>query len=162
MLYFRYRFDNPWLLGFVIVAGLGVVPPARAQGAHSVAPAVATGDGGGDGGAAARRFPQTVRVGDLANRLVLEPSNHQSVLGRVDGVSRDATGRLYLVMRYGGVLGFGTRKIAVPLEATTLLGQFVQVVDVPQAELAAMPAFDAAAASVLGGDEVVRMGINRN
>lgn len=108
------------------------------------------------------RYPQPVRVGDLTNRLVLEPSNHQGVLGRVDSVARDASGRLLLVMRYGGLLGFFTRKVAVPLKTTTLLGQFVQVVDIPREQIAALPNFDAAAVSVLADDEVVRMGLNRN
>lgn len=159
MLKFGYRFHNRRLLSGFIVMGLSfawaALQPAQAQGAHSVAPA-------SDVATAAKRFPQPVRVGDLANRLVLEPSNHQSVLGRVDGISRDATGRLYLVMRYGGLLGIGTRKIGVPLETTTLLGQFVQIVDIPQDQLDKLPVFDSAAAQMLAENETVRMGINRN
>ncbi len=58
--------------------------------------------------------------------------------------------------------GCGTRRIAVPLDTTALLGQFVQVVDVPQEQIAALPMFDAAAGSVLADGNVVRMGINRN
>ena len=159
MLKFGYRFHNHRLLSGFIVMGLSVacaaLQPAQAQGAHSVAPA-------SDVAAAAKRFPQPVRVGDLANRLVLEPSNHQSVLGRVDSVSRDASGRLFLVVRYGGLAGIGTRKIGVPLETTTLLGQFMQIVDVPQDQLDKLPEFDSASMQVLADNEVVRIGINRN
>jgi hypothetical protein len=159
MLKFGYRFHNRRLLSGFIVIGLSVacaaLSPVRAQGAHSVAPA-------SDVAMAAKRFPQPVRVGDLADRLVLEPSNHQSVLGRVDSVSRDASGRLFLVVRYGGVLGIGTRKIGVPLETTTLLGQFMQIVDVPQDQLDKLPEFDSASTQVLAANEVVRIGINRN
>lgn len=158
------RFTNRRLLfGFIITVSLFVsyseYSAASAQGAHSIAPVSAPAS---EPTMANRRFPQAVRVGDLANRLVLEPSNHQSVLGRVDGVFRDASGRLFLGVRYGGVLGFGTRKIAVPLEATTLLGQFMQIVDIPQDQLAQFPAFDTASAQGLGENEVVRIGINRN
>jgi hypothetical protein len=164
MLKFGYRFNNRRLLSAFIVTGLSFVSVvvsrhAGAQGAHSVAPVTAPAT---DATMAAKRFPQPVRVGDLANRLVLEPSNHQSVLGRVDSVSRDASGRLFLVVRYGGVLGIGTRKIGVPLETTTLLGQFMQIADIPQDRLEQLPVFDSAAMQVLADNEVVRVGINRN
>jgi hypothetical protein len=112
--------------------------------------------------AAALRYPQPVRVGDLANRLVLEPSNHQGVLGRVDSIARTADGSLLLVVRYGGLLGFGTRKIAVPLATTTLLGQFMQIVDIPVAALDVQPSFDTASTMRLEDNDIVRIGINRN
>jgi len=111
---------------------------------------------------AARRMPQPVRVGDLVGRAVLEPSNHQGRLGRVAGVSRGADGALLLVFRYGGLLGFGTRPIAVPIEATALLGQFVQVTDVALATLHALPDWTGEGATALGADDVVRIGLNRN
>lgn len=153
MFYFPVRVNKLLVLTVTVSLICSLSSLAWSQGAHTAAPAPPE---------AALRFPQPVRVGDLTNRLVLEPSNHQSVLGRVDSVSRDATGRLFLVMRYGGLLGYGTRRVAVPLETTALLGPFVQVVDVPPAEIAALPVFDAAATSVLADGDVVRMGINRN
>ena len=164
MLKFGYRTLNQWSLFAFVISGLSSVTVvtshhALAQGAHSTAPGTAP---AADSTLPAKRFPQPVRVGDLSNRLVLEPSNHQTVLGRVDSVSRDASGRLFLVVRYGGVLGIGTRKIGVPLETTTLLGQFMQIVDIPQDELARLPVFDSAATQALSDNEVVRIGINRN
>lgn len=101
-------------------------------------------------------------MGDLAGRQVLEPSNRQGVLGRVQGVSRTRTGGLLLVVRYGGVLGYGARPIAVPIEATALLGPFVQIVDIDRASLDALPTFGGAGSVPLGPDEVIRVGINRN
>jgi hypothetical protein len=162
MLIFGYRFNNRRLFHLALLAGAGFVslsPAVMAQGAHSASP-VNTAAVAED--ASAKRFPQKVRVGDLAERLVLEPSQHQSVLGRVDSVSRDAGGRLFLVVRYGGLLGFGTRKIAVPLETTTLLGPFVQIVDIPEEEVAKLPTLGGASTEMLGANEIVRVGINRN
>lgn len=164
MVKLHYRFHIQRSLSAVVNLGLSIASVvtshhAHAQGAHSIAPVMAPAV---DPMIAAKRFPQPVRVGDLSNRLVLEPSNHQSVLGRVDSVSRDASGRLFLVVRYGGVLGIGTRKIGVPLETTTLLGQFMQIIDIPQDELAQLPIFDSAATQVLADNEMVRIGINRN
>lgn len=153
MFNFCSRAKKPLISRVTIALACSLTGSAVAQGPQVPAPAPSE---------AALRYPQPVRVGDLTNRLVLEPSNHQGVLGRVDSVARDASGQLLLVMRYGGLLGFFTRKVAVPLNTATLLGQFVQVVDVPREQIAALPNFDAAAASVLADDEVVRMGLNRN
>jgi hypothetical protein len=77
---------------------------------------------------AARRYPQPVRVGDLIGREVLEPKESQTVLGRVAAIRRAQDGGIDLVMRYGGLLGFGTRLISVPIEAVALLGEYVAMV----------------------------------
>jgi len=71
---------------------------------------------------AAARFPQPVRVGDLIRRQVLRPVEQQDVLGRVAGVVRRPDGAVLVVVNLGGVLGFGTRPVAVPVEAVALLG----------------------------------------
>lgn len=148
-------------------ASVGASGLAWAQGAHGGAPGAGQApqsapDTLSPAQRAARRFPQPVRVGDLRDRQVLEPSNHQGVLGRVEGIARSADGSLLLLMRYGGLLGYGTRLIAVPIEATALLGQFVQVVDIPEERLKALPTFDGKGGTPLGPDEVIRVGINRN
>jgi len=71
---------------------------------------------------AAMRFPQPVRVGDLIGRQVLRPVESQDVLGRVRLVVRDKNGQIMVVIDFGGFLGFATRPIAVPVDATVLLG----------------------------------------
>lgn len=111
---------------------------------------------------AGKRWPQPVRVGALAERLVIEPSNRQGTLGRVAGVARQQDGALRIVLRTGGVLGVGARMVGVPIEATTLLGQFVQVTDLDAAQLKALPDWTGAGATTLGPDDVVRIGLNRN
>jgi len=75
---------------------------------------------------AAMRFPQPVRVGDLLGREVLRPVESQEVLGRVRRVVRDQNGQIMVVVDFGGFLGFGTRPIAVPVDAMVLLGQDIE------------------------------------
>ncbi len=63
--------------------------------------------------AAARRFPQPVRVGDLINRTVLQPLESRPVLGRVTQIVRSSDGVVKVVIDYGGLFGIGARPIAV-------------------------------------------------
>ena len=136
--------------------------PALAQGAHDTPspaapppanPTVAT--------EAAQRFPQPVRVGDLEDRLVIDPSEQQRALGRVDHVVRGPDGMVEIVVRYGGILGLGSREIAVPVGATALLGRFVQIVDLDRKQLEALPTWSGSDATV-PPDAQIRVGINRN
>jgi hypothetical protein len=69
---------------------------------------------------AAMRFPQPVRVGDLLGRQVLRAVESQDVLGRVRRVVRDRNGQIMVVVDFGGFLGFGSRSIAVPVDAMVL------------------------------------------
>jgi hypothetical protein len=107
---------------------------------------------------AARRFPQPVRVGDLIGRQVLEPTEAQHVLGRVGAVVREKDGSLDMIVRFGGVLGFGTRPIAVPIEAVGLLGEYVAVVDFTPEQLAG---FSTASepGPPLAPNEIIRVGL---
>ena len=77
---------------------------------------------------AAMRFPQPVRTGDLPDREVLRPVESQDVLGRVRRLVRDANGQIMVVVDFGGFLGFGSRPIAVPVDAMVLLGQDMEIV----------------------------------
>ncbi len=110
--------------------------------------------------AAGRRFPQPVRVGDLLGRTVLQPLESQPVLGRVERLVRRGDGRVDVVIRYGGVLGLGSRPIAVPLAATAVLGEYLEVVDDTPDQLDRFPT-DAGTAAALAPDEVVRVGLAR-
>lgn len=107
---------------------------------------------------AAQRFPQPVRVGDLAGRDVLRPIEAQTVLGRVAGVARRADGGFDLLMRRGGVLGLGARTIAVPLDAAALLGEHVAVIDLSPEQLDDLPA---TSATPLPPETMVRMALVR-
>lgn len=111
------------------------------------------------GSAAAERFPQPVRVGDVVGRAVLKPVEAQPLLGRVRAVVRLPNGALDLVMTQGGFLGFDTREVAVPLGAAALMGEYVALIDLTPAQLNALP--DAAPATPLPPDTTIRMGLVR-
>jgi hypothetical protein len=108
---------------------------------------------------AAMRFPQPVRVGDLLNRDVLQPVESQRVLGTVRHIVRESDGTLKVVMRYGGFLGFGTRPIAVPVDAMVLVGQVMEVVAFTPAQLAAFPTYVIVAGTQLPADSVIKVGL---
>ncbi len=110
---------------------------------------------------AARRFPQPVQVGDLIRRQVLRPVEQQDVLGRVAGVVRRPDGGVLFVISLGGVLGLGTRPVAVPVEVMALLGEYVAVIDLTPGQLRALPTFDAAGTTPLRPDETIRVGLVR-
>jgi hypothetical protein len=116
-------------------------------------------DAAGLAAAAARRFPQKVRVGDLLHRDVLRPVESQTVLGTVRSVVRDGAGQLEIVVAFGGVLGFGARPIAVPVDAMALVGDVMEVVAFTPQQLRAFPTFSAAGTTVLAPDTVIRVGL---
>jgi hypothetical protein len=107
----------------------------------------------------ARRFPQPVRVGDLIARDVLKPVEAQPILGHVDAVVRRPDGGLDVIVRYGGVLGFGARPIAVPIEAMALMGQFMAVMDFTPDQLGTFPTSDGAGLQAVPPDTMIRVGI---
>lgn len=111
--------------------------------------------------AAARRHPQPVRVGDLLQRAVLQPIESRPILGRVRQVVRGTDGSLLLVMDYGGVLGFFSRPIAVPMEAVVLLGQEMEIVDFTPVQLQSFATFADTRAMPLPPDSIIRVGLAR-
>ena len=108
---------------------------------------------------AAKRFPQPVRVGDLIGRDVLQPLESRPLLGRVQQVVRTGDERILIVMSYGGVFGFGRRRIAVPVEAMVLVGTDLEVLDFTPAQLDAFASYDADGTTALGADQQIRMGL---
>lgn len=110
---------------------------------------------------AAARFPQPVLVGALIDRQVLEPAERQDVLGRVATVGRGVDGGIVMVLRLGGVLGFGTRAVAVPIEAMVLMGEYVEVAAFSTAQLRALPTADESGVVPLPADAVIRVGLAR-
>ena len=107
----------------------------------------------------AMRFPQPVRVGELLHRTVLRPVEAQTVLGRVDRLVRDPQGTIDVVVDYGGFLGFGRRPIAVPLDATVLLGAVMEIVAYTPRQLRHLPTFDPAGTTPLTADTIVMVGL---
>ncbi len=111
--------------------------------------------------AAAQRFPQPVRVGDLLYRKVLEPDESRPILGRVAGVVKRADGTVAVVMQYGGILGFFTRPIAVPVNAMVLVGQDMEVVEYDPDQLKQLPTFVPDGNRALPPDSVIRVPLGK-
>lgn len=80
-------------------------------------------------------------------------------MGYVDKVIRRADGRLQLIVRYGGFLGFGARLIAVPAESMLLLGPELEIIDLIPTQLGALATFTDVDAVSLAPDAVIRLGI---
>ncbi len=108
---------------------------------------------------AAERFPQPVAAGTLLHRTVLEPLESQPVLGHVAAIVRAGDGTINVVVSYGGF--FGARPIAVPLDAMTLLGDDMEIVDFTPAQLRGFPTFDRAGTTPVPPDQVLRVGLSR-
>jgi hypothetical protein len=108
---------------------------------------------------AAMRFPQPVRVGDLLGRDVLRPVESQDVLGRVRRLVRDTQGRILVVIDFGGFFGFGSRPIAVPVDAMVLLGQDMEVVAFTPKELGVFATFAPAGTTPVPDDAIIKVGL---
>ena len=105
------------------------------------------------------RFPQPVRVGDLIGRDVLRPVESQDVLGRVRRLVRDRDGQIMVVVDLGGFLGFGSRPISVPLDATVLLGQDLEIAALTPKQLRKLPTFSSGGAMDVPDDATIRVGL---
>lgn len=108
---------------------------------------------------AAMRFPQPVRVGDLLRRDVLQPVESQAVLGTVQQLVRDPAGTVSVVIAFGGILGFGRRPIAVPVDAMVLLGNAMEVVAFTPEQLRGFPTFQADGTAPLPPEAVIKVGL---
>ena len=129
------RFRRRTLAGLVIAAAM-----ARPASAETLAEG------------AARRFPQPVRVGDLLARKVLWPRESKPGVGWVQAVVARPDGMVEVVLDYGGVFGFFTRRIAVPIEAMALLGEYMVVFGRTPEQLQAAPDFTATGTAPLAAD----------
>jgi hypothetical protein len=111
--------------------------------------------------AAAKRYPQPVRVGTLLQRQVLQPVESQNTLGWVRNIVKLSDGSLAAVIDYGGLFGLFSRPIAVPVDAMVLLGQYMEIVDFTPAQLDRFKTFDPAGTAPLPPDDVIRVGLAR-
>ena len=105
--------------------------------------------------AAERRFPQRVRVGDLIGHTVLRPIPSRAVLGTVTQVAKTSDGKILVVIDYGGLLGFGARSIAVPVEAMALIGKDMEMLDFQPPQLDLFPTFTSAGTTPVAPDETI-------
>ncbi len=107
----------------------------------------------------AMRFPQSVEVGQLIDRAVLQPVESQNVLGHVRSVVRDDHGQVLVVMSFGGFLGLGSRLIAVPIDAMVLLGADMEVAAFTPPQLRLFATFAPTGTTPVPPETVVRIGL---
>ena len=107
------------------------------------------------------RWPQPVLVSALAGRQVLENRLNQRVLGRIETVAREGE-RVSLVVSRAGWPWQSRRCAVLPVEAVALLGQFVVVMDLDDAQFEALPNRCEAPGARLAGDVSIRVGLTKN
>ena len=143
-----------------LVFGCGMLAVAGAAHAQSATPGgMPPPPGMSLAESAAMRFPQPVRVGDLLGREVLRPVESQNVLGRVRRVVRDSNGQIMVVIDFAGFLGFGSRPIAVPVDAMVLLGQDMEIVAFTPKQLQQFPTFSPSGTTDVPDDTVIKVGL---
>lgn len=106
-----------------------------------------------------RRYPQPVRVGDLIGLPVLDDDDR--TLGRVKSVVRTASGKIQLIVPYGGFLGWRQRLIAVPIEVVAIAGRQLAALDMTRAEFDAVPAWSDPQSQTIPPSELIRIGLYR-
>jgi PRC-barrel domain len=79
-----------------------------------------------------RRFPQSVRVGDLIGLPVLDLK--ASTLGYIRQVVRTPQGKIELIVSYSRWWGWFGRPVAVPIEAVGIEGRQLVSLDMPRSE----------------------------
>jgi hypothetical protein len=105
------------------------------------------------------RFPQPVRVGDLLGLPLLDESAR--TLGYVREVVRTHEDKIALIISYGGLLGWGTRPVAVPIEVVGIQGRELASLDMAPSEYATAPTWNDAEAKTLPRDATIRIALSR-
>ena len=142
-----------WMLAALVLMGPPAFAQSRTPGGMPPPPGMSLAQ------SAAMRFPQPVRVGDLLHRDVLQPVESQVLLGTVQQIVRDGDGTVQVVVNYGGFLGFGSRPIAVPVDAMVLVGQDMAIVAFTPKELSKFPTFSANGTTPLPLDSMIKVGL---
>jgi PRC-barrel domain len=106
-----------------------------------------------------RRYPQPVKVGDLIGLPVLD--DRDRTLGNVKSVVRTASGKILLIVPYGGFLGWRQRMVAVPIEVVGIAGRQLAALDMPRSEFDAAPAWNDPQSQPIASHEVIRVGLYR-
>ena len=106
-------------------------------------------------------FPQPVRVGDLAGRYLLQPTEAQTVLGHVGAppVLRAPDGSLWLAINRREWFGLRSTRVAVSVDRVALLGEHVAMIGVMPRDFAALPPLEPGKFAALPSEAIIRVGI---
>jgi hypothetical protein len=105
------------------------------------------------------RLSQPVRVGDLLGRDVSRPIESQDILGFARELVRDSNSEIMVVIDFGGFLGFGSRPIAVPMDAMVLLGQDMEIVAFTPEQLSQFPTFSPTGTTPVADDAIIKVSL---
>ncbi len=106
------------------------------------------------------RFPQPVRVGDLIGYPLLD--DRARTLGHIRAVVHTNNEKIELIVECGGLFGWGSRPVAVPIELVGIAGRHVSSLDMPDSEFAKVPTWRAADARPLPADAIIRIALARH
>ena len=106
-----------------------------------------------------RRYPQSIKVGDLLGLRVLDDDDR--TLGRVKSVVRAGDGKIKLIVAYGGYFGWGERPVAVPLEVVAIAGRQLAALDMTRAQFDAAPTWAETGAQPIASGEIIRIALYR-
>lgn len=104
-----------------------------------------------------RRFPQPARAGDLIGLPVLDDSDR--TIGHVKLIVRTGSGKLQLIVTYGGFLGWRQRLVAVPIEVVAIAGRQFAALDLTRAEFDGAPTWNQSLTTPVAPDDVVRVAL---
>jgi hypothetical protein len=108
-----------------------------------------------------RRFPQTVRVGDLIGLPVLDDG--ERTLGYVRQVVRTQD-KIKLIVGYSrwfGWLGWNARPVAVPVEALGIFGRNIASLDMPRNDYVTAPTWGGGG-TALSNDDNIRIALAKH
>ena len=97
------------------------------------------------------------KVGDLIGLPVLDDDDR--TLGHVRSVVRTASGKVQLIVPYGGFLGWRQRLVAVPIEVVAIAGRQLAALDMTRAEFEAAPAWNDPQSQPIAAGETIRIGL---
>jgi PRC-barrel domain len=106
-----------------------------------------------------RRFPQSVRVGDLIGLPVLDDSSR--TLGYVRAVVRTRQNKIELIVDYDGWFGWDARPVAVPIELIGIQGRQLVSLDMSRAEYDAAPTWQYSVETAIADSDSVSVALAR-
>jgi PRC-barrel domain len=106
-----------------------------------------------------RRFPHPVKVGDLIGLPVLDWDD--VTIGHVREVVRTPSGKIQLIVTYGGFLGWGQRLVPVPIEVVAILARQLAALDMSRAEFDKAPTWSASQTTPIPPNEMIQIALTR-
>jgi len=106
------------------------------------------------------RYPQPVHVSDIVGKPMIQLDN--APIGTVRHVTRTSDEKLKLIVPCGGFFGFGSRLVAVPLEAVGSIGTAIVSLDMKADDYAKAPTWRAGDDAILPSDTPMRVAICRH